>query len=539
MAEKPSSTKQPRRKRCDRCTQLGDHLCEPRAKRAVDVFEQILVHTKSKWRGKPFLLEEWQRDEIIRPLFGRVVWSDEHKQWIRQYQIAWIELARKNGKSELLAGIALILLVADDEGGAEIYGCAVTREQAGKVYEVAEQMVKLSPILKRRLRINKQQKQISDDKTGSFYKIVAADTSSNEGHNPHGVIFDEVHTQRNDGLWNVMRTAMGTRTQPLMVAATTAGNNPSSFCAAEHAYCERVQADPSIDPSRFVFMRNTPKDADWRDEDNWRFANPALGSFLSIDSLRKEAREADLAPAKQNAFRQYRLNQWVQQASRWIDLSAWDASAGEVNEDDLARRECWGGLDLASTTDIAALCLVFPGKTDGYDVIWRYWIPGDQVAKFDGRTAGAASVWVRDGWLIATDGNVIDYKAILYEIDQLARTHTIREIAYDRWGMTQMSQDLMDARMTVVPFGQGFASMSPPAKEMERLILEKKFRHGGNPVTRWMADNVVVRSDPAGNIKPDKEKSHEKIDGIVAACMALDRATRMHRKRGGVVAAGF
>jgi phage terminase large subunit-like protein len=400
-------------------------------------------------------------------------------------------------------------------------------------------MVQLSPVLSKRLKIMKQTKTIVDEQTGSYYTAVCAEADSNLGHNPSGVILDEVLTQPNSDLWDAMRTAMGTRTQPLMVAATTAGNNPASFCAAEHAYCERVLADPSIDPSRFVYLRNTPKEADWEDESNWYFANPALGSFLSIEDLRVEAREAKLAPAKQNAFRQYRLNQWVQQASRWIDLGAWDASAGDVNADDLKGRDCWAGLDLASTTDIASLCLAFPDSDGVFKLLWRYWIPEDQVRNLDERTAGAASVWVRDGWLIATPGNVIDYKNILHEIDELAQRYTIREIAYDRWGMTQMSQDLTEARMTVVPFGQGFASMSPPAKELERLVLEGKLHHGGNPVTRWMADNVVVRSDPAGNIKPDKEKSHEKIDGIVAACMALDRATRMAKIKRRTLAAGF
>jgi len=540
MTSTPSSVKKPRRKRCDKCKKLGDHLCQPRAQRAIDIFEKILVHTKGRWANEPFLLEKWQSDEIIKPLFGQVTWSKESDRWVRQYRIAWIELARKNGKSELCAGIALILLVADDEEGAEIYGCAKDRDQARKVFDVAERMVQLSPLLSRRLKILKQQKRIVDEKTGSFYEIVAADAAGNLGHNPHGVIFDEVLTQPNDGLWNAMRTAMGTRTQPLMVAATTAGNDPSGFCAAEHAYCERIQADPSLDPSRFVYLRNTPKDADWRDEENWYHANPGLGSFLSIDSLRQEAREAELAPAKQNAFRQFRLNQWVQQTSRWLDLAAWDASAGEVTEKDLERKDCWGGLDLASTTDIAALSLVFPDGEGGVDVLWRYWIPEDQLATLDDRTAGNASVWMRDGWLTVTSGNVIDYKTILHELDELAARFTIREIAYDRWGMTQMSQDLMEAGMTVVPFGQGFASMSPPSKELERLVLDGKFRHGGNPVTRWMSDNVVVRTDPAGNLKPDKEKSGDKIDGIVAACMALDRATRMAKtRRGRVVAMGF
>ncbi len=536
--DKRSSPK-PRRKRCPLCNKLGDHLCEPKAERAVRVFEEILVHTKGRWARAPFYLMDWQRDEIIRPLFGEVRYSLEHQMWVRKFRIGWIELARKNGKSELLAGIALILLVADDEEGAEIYGCAQDMQQARKVFDVAARMVELSPILRKRLRLYKQSKRIVDERTGSYYEVVAADAAGNLGHNPHGVIFDEVLTQPNDGLWNAMRTAMGARTQPLMIAATTAGNDPSGFCASEHAYCTRIAEDPSLDPSRFVYMRNTPEDADWRDEANWFHANPALGTFLSIESLRDEAREAELAPSKQNAFRQFRLNQWVQQASRWIDLRTWDDSAGEIDEESLVGRSCYAGLDLASTSDFTALALDFPNENGTHEVIWRYWIPEESLKDVDERTGGRASTWVRDGYLSTTPGNVTDYKAILAEIDALAQRHDILELAYDRWGMTQMAQDLQDAGMTMVQFGQGFASMSPPSKDFERLILEGNYRHGGNPVTRWMADNVVVRSDPAGNIKPDKQRSGEKIDGIVAAVMALDRATRHEFKKRRRRAAGF
>lgn len=517
---------------CDRCDETGPHLCLPRAQRAVDVCEQILVHTKSRWSSKPFLLEPWQKDEIIVPLFGRVVWNEQYSEWVRQYRIAWIELARKNGKSELCAAIALILLVADDEDGAEIYGCAKDRDQASKVFDVAARMVELSPILNDRLKLYRQRKRIVDEKTGSYYEIVASDVAGNEGHNPHGVIFDEVHTQPNDGLWNVMRTAMGARTQPLMVAATTAGNDPTSFCAAEHAYCEKVAEDPSIDPARFVFLRNTPKDADWEDEQNWYYANPALGSFLSLEDLRNEAREAKLAPARQNMFRQYRLNQWVQQASRWIDLGSWDESGKKfVPSRSTGRPQCWAGLDLASSTDIAALALCFPEDDDYYRFEWRYWFPEDKLRSLDERTASAASVWVKEGWLTVTEGNVIDYTAIIGEIQRLMDRYQIEEIGYDRWGMTQLAQDLQNLDLTVLQINQSWGSMSPPSKEFERLILEGKIVHGGNPVTRWMIDNVVVRIDPAGNIRPDKERSHEKIDGVVAAIMALDRAQRMETHR--------
>lgn len=501
-----------------------------RADRAQAFFERVLVHTKGRWARKPFRLADWQRDEIIRPLFGTVRYDRELREWVRRYRVGWIELARKNGKSELLAGIALLLLCADDEEAAEVYGAAKDRDQASIVFDVAKRMVELSPVLSRRLKIYAANKRIVDPKTSSFYRVIAADASGNLGQNPHGVIFDEVLAQPSRELWDALRTGMGARSQPLMLAATTAGNDPASFAAQEHEYCERIAADPKSDPVRFVYMRNTPKDADWREESNWRHANPALGDFLSVEALRDEAREAALSPASENRFRQFRLNQWVQQVTRWIDLHAWDACTAIVTDSSLDGRKCYGGLDLASTTDIAALCWDFPDDADGHDAIWRFWLPSERLSNLNARTGGAASTWVRDGFLTLTEGNVIDYKAIVAAIDQDAQRFNVAELAYDRWGMTQLAQDLDEAGMQVVPFGQGFQSMSPPTKEWERLILEGRYRHGGNPVMRWMVDNITIRTDPAGNIKIDKQKSTEKVDGPVAAVMALDRATRNVKK---------
>ncbi len=502
-----------------------------RADRAQQFFERILRHTKGRYAGCLFGLTPWQRDEIIRPLFGTVAFDKQVNEWVRLYRLAWIELARKNGKSELMAGVGLLLLCADDEQGAEVYGAAKDREQAGHVFRVARRMVELSPVLTKRLRVVESTKTIIDPQTDSFYRVIAADGAGNLGQNPHGILFDEVIAQPSRELWDALKTGMGARTQPLMVAATTAGNDPAGFAASEHAYCARVAADPRVDPSRFVYLRNTPADADPWDEKGWSFANPALGDFLSIQTLRDEAREAQANPAVENTFRQFRLNQWVQQHTRWIPLPAWDASAGMVVEDALRGRRCFGGLDLASSVDIAALAWDFPGDDGYHDVIWRFFIPEERLPDLDRRTGGQAAAWVREGLITATPGNVIDYQAVLRQIDLDAQAFDVVELAYDRWGMTQLSQDLIDAGMTVIPFGQGFASMSGPTKELERLVLDGRYRHGGNPVMRWMIDNVMVRTDPAGNIKVDKAKSGDKVDGVVAGVMGLDRATRHEPKK--------
>jgi phage terminase large subunit-like protein len=527
---------------CDRCPLAGPHICQPRARRVLDVFRLLLVHTKGRWARLAFQLAAWQRQEIIVPLFGFVEWSGEAQRWVRVYWLAWLEVARKNGKSELLAGIALVLLCADDEEGAEVYGCARDRDQARKVYDVAERMVDLSPVLSRRLKVYRQNKRIVDERTGSYYEIVAADAPGNLGHNPHGVLFDEVLTQPSRELWDAFWTGWGTRDQALMVAATTAGEDPVGLCATEHDFSERVLANPALDRHRLVFMRNVPVDADWTDPKVWKHANPALGSFLSLRVLRAECKAAVAAPEKQRAFRQYRCNTWgLGSVSRWVPLEAWDATAGLVVPEQLHGRRGYGGLDLASTTDLAAWCLTFPdgAEPEGYDALWRFWAPEARRGDLDARTGGQASVWARQGFLTFTPGDVIDYHAIEAAIDADARAYDVAEIAFDPWGMTQLSQDLAEAGMTVVDMRQGFGSMSPPTREWEVLIRQGRYRHGGNPVMRWMFDNVRMRSDHDGNVKIDRGRSADKVDGCVAAVMALDRAVRRQAPTEDYTAAGF
>lgn len=490
------------------------------------MFRALLRHTKGRYARTPFELTPWQRADIVAPLFGDVEWSAEAGRFVRRYRVGWIELARKNGKSELLAGIALVLMVADDEEGAEVYGAAVDRDQASIVWDVAERMVKLSPILAKRLRVYRQAKRIVDDRTASYYQVLAGDALGNLGLNPHGVVFDEVHAQRTPDLWNALRTSMGTRDQALMIAATTAGNDPSSFAAVEHGYSEQVAADPALDRRRLVYARNMPVEADPFDEANWSYPNPALGDFLSVQALRDEAQEARHSPAKENAFRQFRCNQWVRSVVRWLSIEAWDATAGVVNEDALAGQRCYGGLDLANTSDLTALCWAFPRPGGEVELVWRHFYPEERIEDLDRRTGGNASVWARQGYLTLTPGNVLDHASVLAQVDRDARRFDVADLAFDRWGMSQMRTDLAEAGLPIVDMGQGFASMSPPAKAFERMVLAGQLHHGGNPLVRWQAGHVVAVSDAAGNIKPDKAKSHEKVDGIVAAIMALDRLTR-------------
>jgi phage terminase large subunit-like protein len=506
---------------------------EERADRVQTFFETVLTHTKGRWARQKFILAPWQRDEILRPLFGTMQFDEQLDRWVRQYTLAWIELARKNGKSELGAGIALYLLCADGEEEAEIYGAACDKDQAGIVFQVAKRMVELSPLLskqvaKGRLQVVDSKKRIIYKPTGSFYQVVAADGGGNLGSNPHGVIFDEVITQPNRELWDALKTGMGTRDQPLMAALTTAGNDSGAMAAEEHLHSESVLGEPKLDPARFVFMRNTPADADWKDETNWHHANPGLGDFLRIQILRDEAKEAEQSPRKQNAFRQYRLNQWVRQVTRWLDMGVWDENAGGVDPASLQGKPCYGGLDMASTTDFAAWVLYFSNvipaesgeATPTSAVLSHFWIPEAAVnARKDMRELLYA--WGEAGHLTITAGAVIDHASIKLRIDQDAQKYRIRKVGFDRWGANEITQWIGNRGIECVGVPQTTTALSGPSKELERRLGLRGLAHGGQPVLRWMADNVQALSDSNGNIKPDRNKSKEKIDGIAALVDSL------------------
>lgn len=507
----------------------------------IGFFREILSHTKGRWARKPFELEEWQADDIVGPLFGTVRWSDEAGQYVRRFWIAFIELARKNGKSELLAGIALYLLVADDEEGAEIYGCALDREQARKVFDVAERMVNLSTVLHRRLKIYKQAKRIVDERTGSYYEIVAADAAGNLGHNPHGVVFDELEVQKDDTLWTAMRTAMGARIQPLMIAAGTAGNEGHNFAAAEHAEAVRVSEDPDRAPHVFTYIRNTPRDADPWDEKNWKHANPALGSFLSIQALRDEAIEAKNDPSKEHSFRQFRLNQWVSQSYRWMPMFLWQQSCGNMwlnpvdGRRELEGRTAFAGLDLAAKFDLTAWCLLCPGDDEEspVDVVWRFWLPEGGVEKLDRYHDGQFSRWAAQGWITVTDGGVIDYDRVVSDIADDAEAFRIAALDADEWSMWPIIGRIADAcgldvgSGAVTAYRNTYDRMSPGLDDVMAMVQAQRFHHHNNPVARFCFDACQCKRAPFdANLKrpdkPDRAAARERIDAVPTAAMAAN-----------------
>ena len=486
-------------------------------------FIESLCHTKGTWAGKPFELMDWQ-EQIIRDLFGIL-----KPNGYRQFNTAYIEIPKKNGKSELAAAVALLLTCGDGEQRAEVYGAAADRQQASIVFDVAADMVRMCPALNKRVKILASQKRLVYEPTNSFYQVLSAEAYSKHGFNVHGVVFDELHSQPNRKLYDVLTKGSGyARMQPLFFLITTAGTDTHSICYEVHQKAQDIIDGRKIAPTFYPVIYGADDTEDWTSPKVWKKCNPSLGETIGIDKVKTACESAKQNPGEENSFRQLRLNQWVKQAVRWMPMDKWDKCAFAVREDDLKGRVCYGGLDLSSTTDITAFVLVFPplGEEDKYIILPYFWIPEDTLDLRVKRDHVPYDVWERQGYLQTTEGNVVHYGYIEKFIEQLGKKFNIREIAFDRWGAVQMVQNLESMGFTVVPFGQGFKDISPPTKELMKLTLEQKIAHGGHPVLRWNMDNIFIRTDPAGNIKADKEKSTEKIDGAVATIMALDRAIR-------------
>lgn len=489
----------------------------------VVAFIEQLRHTKGEFYNQPFELIDWQ-ERIIRDVFG-VLKPDGY----RQFNTVYIEVPKKCGKSELAAAVALYMLCADGEQRGEVYGCAADRDQASLVFDVACDMIRLSPALMKRCDIRPSRKSINFGPTSSTYKALSADVAGKSGINVSALIFDELWVQKDKKFFEMMTVGTSdARKNPLHFIITTAGNDQNTICYEIHQKAVDILEGRKSDPHFYPVIYGAKESDDWTDPKVWEKANPSLGITIGIDKVAAACEQAKQNPGQENAFRQLRLNQWVKQAVRWMPMDKWDACNFPVNAEALEGRVCYGGLDLSSTTDITAFALVFPpeDKNDKYQVLPYFWLPEETLDLRVKRDHVMYDVWEKQGYIMTTEGNVVHYGYIEKFIERLGEKYNIREIAFDRWGAVQMVQNLEGMGFTVVPFGQGFKDMSPPTKELMKLTLEQRIAHGGHPVLRWMMDNIFIRQDPAGNIKADKEKSTEKIDGAIATIMALDRAIR-------------
>ncbi|HFI0121796.1 TPA: terminase large subunit [Streptococcus suis] len=506
------------------------HYDKVKADRAV-TFINNLSHTKGKWAGKRFDLLPWQ-EQIVRDLFG-IVKEDGN----RQFLTAYIEIPKKNGKSELAAAIALYLLYADNEASAEVYGAACDRNQASIVFDVAKQMVQMSRPLEKRSKIMGATKRIVNYSNAGFYQVLSAETGTKHGLNVSGLVFDEIHAQPNRHLYDVLTKGSGdAREQPLFFIITTAGTDRNSICYELHTKALDILNGRKKDTSFYPVVYGLSDEDDWNDEANWRRANPSLGHTIGIERVREAYQQALDNPAEENVFKQLRLNMWTSSSVAWIPEHVYAKGNDPIQYESLKGRSCYAGLDLSSTSDITAFVLVFPPRfeEENYIVMPFFWLPEDTLELRCRRDHVLYDVWERHGYIKTTEGNVVHYGFIEKFIEDLSKIYHIKEIAYDRWNATQMVQNLEGMGLTMVPFGQGYKDMSPPSKELYKLMMEGKIQHGGHPVLKWMGQNVVMRQDPAGNIKPDKEKSVEKIDGIVALIMGLDRCIRHQTDEGSV-----
>lgn len=478
-------------------------------------FFKLLRHSKGEWAGRRFDLQPWQAF-LIWVLFG---W--ERDDGTRRFRVAYVSTGRKSGKSTLAAGIGLYAFLADGEMGAEIVTASTKRDQSRIVHGEAIRMVQSSPELKPLVQVFKDH--LSIPARHCAYSPLGADADTLDGLNLSCIVADEVHAWKGRSLWDVLETATGSRRQPLTFAITTAGHDKLSLAYELHSYSSKI-LDGILDDDSFLPMIWTLDEGDdWQDESCWIKSNPNLGVSVKLATLREECERAKKMPSAVNAYRRLRMNEWTESHSQWLDMAAYDECSGALDLHQLEGRECYAGLDLASTEDITALVLLFRDDVGTYGILPFFWVPEDTIATRSKRDRVLYDVWARQGFLETTPGNSCDYAYIQQRIRELSELYNLTEIAYDRWNASQLVTMLTNDGATMVPVGLGYKSMNPPVLEFERLVLSRKIRHGGNPVLRWMFSNVEIQEDPAGNRKPSRPKSSEKIDGVVAMLLALSR----------------
>ena len=483
------------------------------ANKAISFIETFITHTKGELTGKPFILEDWQK-EIVGNIFG---WKNKETD-LRKYRTVFIEVPRKNGKTTLCAAIGIYMLFADRERGAEIYAAAGDRNQAGIVFEIAKGMIANNVELSSRGKVFRNS--ITNESKGNFFQAISSDSKTKHGFNANCIIFDELHTQPNRDLWDTLTTSTGARREPLTIAITTAGYDRQSICYELYNYAKRVLDKSISDESFYPVIYEAEAEDDITLESTWKKANPNYGISLRKDYMERESKRAIELPSYQNTFKRLMLNIWTESQTKWIGHDEWMECHQEFDYSTLEGKECWGGLDLASTRDLSAFVLVF--NVNGKFIVKPYiFIPKENAKKRSDRDGVNYVEWLRDGHVFGTEGDVQDYHFIRAKINELSKKYRIQTICYDRWNASQTVIDLQNDGANLDPFGQGFVSMSMPTKALEVEIIAKNIIHDNNPCLNWCLSNITIQEDPAGNIKPNKSKSVDRIDPIVALIMAL------------------
>jgi phage terminase large subunit-like protein len=528
----------------------GCHFDLAAAERVKRFFESFLKHHKSPFAGQPFELLPWQWESLVGPFYG---WK--RPDGTRRYRRVDCWVSKKNGKSSLCAGIVLYSLLADGESGAEVYGAAADRNQASIIYGEAKAMVEQSPALRSKLKVLDTTKRIVYEEKRSFYSVLSKDSrKTGHGINASVVVIDEKHVVNRE-MRDTLRYAGAARRQPSFWEISTAGNDKTSVGYETYLYAKKVAEGVIEDPELLVFIAEADSNDVWDDPVQWKKANPSLGHTITLDSFKGDFKEASQgSAAARSNFCQLRLNIWQDAVETWLPMDKWDACGGEIDEKDLEGRDCYAGLDLASTTDTASLVLLFQLADDSrhtsefgggnggagddvelaesgengsgkiYAALLFVWVPEEACRRRERENRTLLDNWAREGHVTKTPGDVIDYDHIREKLKYLSDRFSIRQVALDRWNATQLSVQLQGDGFDVQPFGQGYASMTAPTKALEELVLSGRLCHGGNPVFRWFASNCSVEQDAAGNLKPSKKRSTEKIDGLVALVMSLGLA---------------
>ncbi|MCX5522597.1 terminase large subunit [Streptomyces bobili] len=499
-----------------------------RVDKVLNAFSK-LRHTQGQWAGQPLKPDPWQVAYVLAPVFGWVRWDEDADCYVRIVRELYVDVPRKNGKSTLAGGLAIYMTCADGEQGAQVITAATTKEQAGFVFEPVRKLAEAAPALKKHVLPLKDK--ILHKRSGSYFKPIASVAGAQHGANIHCAIVDELHEHKTPELVETIETGTGSRRQPLVCIITTADSGKrESVYDRKRKRVEQLARRVFAAPSVYGVVWAAEKDDDPHVEATWRKANPGYGVSPTRSYLQAKSDEAKQSPADLAKFLRLHLGRRTKQETKYLTMESWRNNAGMVDEAKLAGREAYGGLDLAATSDLCALCWLFPDDDlGGFDALWRLWTPEDNVDALDQRTAGAASVWVREGLLVATPGNVADYDYIQLQIERDMDAFDVRSIGFDPWSAVPLTNKLAEAEAPMVKVRQGFVTMSPPLKELQRLLLKgtpeaAQLRHGGNPAVTWMVDNLAVAMDPAGNVKPDKARSAEKIDAVSALVTALSEA---------------
>ena len=494
----------------DNALDKGWYFDRKAAQRAISFIER-LQHTKGQWAGLRFKLEPWQQF-IIWNIFG---WK--MADGTRRFRYAYVEIARKNGKTALSAGIGLYMLFADGESRPEVYSAATVKDQARICFSDAVEIVKATDL---KNYLTTYRNSIVYELKGGMMKPLSSDYGTHDGLNPSCGIIDEFHAHKDSGMFDVIKSAFGARKQPLMFIITTAGFNKAGACYAYRDNVIKILRGINEDDTLFGIIYTMDANEEWDNPQMWIKSNPNLGVSLFPNYLEDQVNDAKNRPEAVRNVMTKNVNLWVDAEKTWILDDAWMKCVGTTEIEDLRGCECWGGLDLSNVSDITAFVLIFH-ENDKFQLLPFFWIPEEKMLEKIRKENINYDLWVKAGFVKVTSGNVLDYEFVKADILQIVEIYDLQSSAYDRWNSSQTIIDLQNEGMECNPFGQGYGSMSAPSKEFEKLVLSEKIEHFGNPVLRWMLSSTLIKTDPAGNIKPDKEKSVQKIDGIVASIMAL------------------